>query len=176
MAFAAVVAAAGLSARMRDFKPMLCLGGTTIIRHTVDGLKAAGVEQIVVVTGYQSTVLERHLNSVPGVMLLKNERYAWTDMLSSIQLGLSALPSGVERVFLTPADVPLVSRETMVQMLKTPAQVVCPLYQGRRGHPILIRADAVGQVLAWQGEGGLRGLLDAGILYPIFPGFWRHAF
>lgn len=163
MALCAVIAAAGLSARMRDFKPLLCLGSSTIIRHTVDGLRAAGAERIVVVTGYQSAVLERHLQH-PSVMFVKNERYAVSDMLTSIQLGLSALGEEAERVFVTPADIPLVARHTLETMLAENVQVVRPVYNGRGGHPLLLRSDAVERILSWHGEGGLKGLLNTGEL------------
>lgn len=166
MAVSAVIAAAGLSARMRDFKPLLSLGSSTIIRHTIDGLRAAGADPILVVTGYQSAVLERHLFS-SGVIFLRNERFAQTDMLASLQLGLKVLPSDTERVFLTPADVPLVSSETLKQMLATPGQVVCPMYRGRQGHPLLVGRDAVGQLLDWEGPGGIRGLLNTGTLETV---------
>jgi molybdate transport repressor ModE-like protein len=151
---------------MRDFKPLLCLGDSTVIRHTIGGLRAAGVDHIVVVTGYQSAVLERHL-IFENVMFIKNERFAQTDMLTSIQLGLSALPSDAERVFVTPADVPLVSPDTLGRMLGCRAQVVRPVYQGRGGHPLLLQRDAVEQVLAWQGPNGLKGLLYAGTLQVV---------
>lgn len=163
MSVSAVIAAAGLSARMRDFKPLLCLGESTVIHHTIDGLRAAGVERIVVVTGYQSAVLERHL-IFDNVIFLKNERFAQTDMLTSIQLGLAALPTKDDWVFVTPGDVPLVRPETMERMMASRAQAVRPIYQQRGGHPLLLRRDAVEQVLAWQGEGGLKGLLNTGTL------------
>lgn len=163
MALCAVVAAAGLSARMRDFKPLLCLGSSTIIRHTVEGLQAAGAEHIVVVTGYQSSVLERHLQHA-GVMFVKNERYAVSDMLTSIRLGLKALGTEAERVFVTPADVPLVAQSTLKAMLAENVQVVRPVYEGRGGHPLLLRSDAVEKILSWHGEGGLKGLLSTGEL------------
>lgn len=166
MAVSAVIAAAGLSARMRDFKPLLSLGSSTIIHHTIDVLRTAGADPVLVVTGYQSAVLERHLFS-SDVMFLKNERFAQTDMLTSLQLGLSALPSEAERVFLTPADVPLVSPETLKQMLAVQGQVVCPVYQGRQGHPLLVDREAVRQILDWKGPGGLRGLLDTGTLETV---------
>ena len=166
MAVSAVIAAAGLSARMRDFKPLFSLGGSTIIHHAVDVLRTVGAAPILVVTGYQSAVLERHLVS-KDVMFLKNERFAQTDMLTSLQLGLNALPSDTERVFLSPADVPLVSSDTLRQMLAVTGQVVCPLYQGRQGHPLLVDQEAVRQILHWEGPGGLRGLLDTGALETV---------
>ena len=163
MVVSAVIAAAGLSARMRDFKPLLCLGNSTVISHTISTLERAGAEKIMVVTGYQSAVLERHLN-FPSVMFFKNERFAQTDMLTSIQLGLAALPAGYDWVFVTPADVPLASPNTLAKLLSHSNQVVRPMYQGRGGHPILLRADAVAQVLDWQGPGGLKGLFHTGSL------------
>lgn len=163
MAVSAVIAAAGLSARMRDFKPLLCLGNSTVIHHTICALQNAGAKDILVVTGYQSAVLERHLN-FPGVMFLKNERFAQTDMLTSLQLGLAALPPGADRIFLTPGDIPLVRTDTLERMLSVPAQVVRPIHQGRGGHPLLLRADAVEPVLAWKGQGGLKSLLRTGTL------------
>jgi molybdenum cofactor cytidylyltransferase len=159
----AVIAAAGLSARMRDFKPLLSLGSSTIIRHTIDVLRTAGADPILVVTGYQSAVLERHLFS-NGVMFLKNERFAQTDMLTSLQLGLRTLSPDTDRVFLTPADVPLVSPDTLKRMLTVRGQVVCPMYQGRQGHPLLVDREAVSQILDWKGSGGIRGLMDTGTL------------
>lgn len=163
ISISAVIAAAGLSSRMRDFKPLLCLGGSTIVRHTVDMFRAVGVEHILVVTGYQSAVLERHLSS-SGVMFLKNERFAQTDMLYSIQMGLAALPPETEQVFITPADIPLVSPDTLRRMLSCRGEVVCPLCQGRQGHPLLLRRDAVGRLMAWEGADGIRGLLNTGTL------------
>lgn len=163
MSTAAVIAAAGLSSRMRDFKPLLCLGSSTVIGHTIDALRTAGAAPIVVVTGYQSAVLERHLR-YSGVMFQKNERFAQTDMLASLQLGLAALPPEADQVFVTPADVPLVSPDTLKRMLTQPGDVIRPLCHGRGGHPLLLRRPAIGRAMTWRGPGGLKGLLQQGVL------------
>lgn len=160
MSVSAVVAAAGLSSRMRDFKPLLCLGGSTVIHSTINTLRAAGADKIIVVTGYQSVVLERHLKT-DSVIFIKNERYAQSDMLASLKMGLAALPDSEEQVFVTPADVPLVSVETLQKMLNTPGEVVRPTYQGRGGHPLLLRGRAVEHTLNWEGPNGLKGLLGS---------------
>ena len=49
----AVIAAAGLSSRMGDFKPLLPFGKACIAHHLVEMLKQAGVSPIVMVTGYR---------------------------------------------------------------------------------------------------------------------------
>lgn len=160
MSVSAVVAAAGLSSRMRDFKPLLCLGGSTVIHSTIKALRAAGADTIIVVTGYQSVVLERRLKT-DSVIFVKNERYAQSDMLASLKMGLAALPDDSNQVFVTPADVPLVSAETLQKMMNTPGEVVRPTYQGRGGHPLLLRGRAVERTLNWEGPNGLKGLLGS---------------
>lgn len=163
---AAVIAAAGQSSRMGDFKPLLPLGGSTIIARTIRTLKEAGAAPVLVVTGYNSALLEEYL-ACQDVLLVRNENFAHTDMLASLKLGLSALPEGWNRVFLGPADSPLASPHTLTRMLAVPARAVCPLCGGEKGRPLLLDREAAAQVLAWNGPGGLRGLLDSGALAEV---------
>ena len=58
----AVVVAAGMSSRMNDFKPMMKNGSITIINRVITTLKQAGVDIVVVITGFQSKMLEKHLS------------------------------------------------------------------------------------------------------------------
>ena len=83
----AVLAAAGLSSRMKDFKPMLPFGGSTIAGHIVTMLKDMGISPVIVVTGYRAEELEAHL-SYAGVRFVRNERYRETEMFDSVKLGL----------------------------------------------------------------------------------------
>ena len=47
----AVVVAAGLSSRMKSFKPLLPFEDTTIAKHIVQMLKRNGADPILMVTG-----------------------------------------------------------------------------------------------------------------------------
>ena len=165
MKTSAVIPAAGIPARMRELKPLLCFENSTIIRHSIHSLQSVGIRDIVVVTGYQGAVLERHLKS-DGVMFIKNERYAETDMLSSVKLGLKSLPGRPRQIFVTPADTPLVSAEVLCRMMDEEGEAVCPEYQEKLGHPILLREAGMEKVLRWNGPGGIRGLLHSGLLTP----------
>lgn len=159
MRCAAVIAAAGLSSRMRDFKPMLCLGDMTMIESVIGSLRQAGVEEIVVVTGYKSQVLQRHLDSLQ-VRSVENSRFAETKMYDSLCLGLTALESDYDAVFLTPGDVPLVQPETIHLMQAAEADMVRPVCGGKAGHPVMIRRLLVPALLAYHGEGGLRQAME----------------
>ncbi len=62
----AMVLAAGLGTRMRPLtertaKPLLPLGGRTLLDHALDRLHAAGVDQVVVNTHWQADLVQRHL-------------------------------------------------------------------------------------------------------------------
>ena len=48
----AVIAAAGLSSRMGDFKPLLPFGKECVARHLTQMLARTGVSPVVMVTGY----------------------------------------------------------------------------------------------------------------------------
>ena len=75
MQIGAVIVAAGMSSRMGDFKPMMNIGSISIAQRIVATLHQAGVERIIVVTGYNAQQLERHLAG-NGLIFLRNEAYA----------------------------------------------------------------------------------------------------
>ena len=55
-----VILAAGLSSRMKDFKPLLPIGNTTFIKRLILQMRTVGVEKIVVVTGHCHAKLTEH--------------------------------------------------------------------------------------------------------------------
>ena len=119
----AVLAAAGLSSRMKAFKPMLPFGGTTISRHLAALIKSLGVNPVVVVTGYRGEELENHL-SAEGVRFVRNERFRETEMFESVKLGIQSVLGECERVLIMPMDLPAIQPETFEQVLNTEGRAV----------------------------------------------------
>lgn len=157
----AVILAAGLSSRMREFKPLMELGGLTIISRVVRLMLGTGAEPVVVVTGRRAADIENHLAG-ENVRFVRNENYASTQMLDSILLGLSRLSPDCRRIFITPADIPLVRRSTLKTLLQTGGQFVRPTYLGKNGHPALMSGELVPALKQYAGDGGLRGAISAG--------------
>ena len=58
MQIGALIVAAGMSKRMGEFKPMLSIGSISVAQRVVATLSQAGVSKIVMVTGYNATLLE----------------------------------------------------------------------------------------------------------------------
>lgn len=156
---AGVILAAGVSSRMGAFKPMLPVDGQTMIRRVADMMGQAGADPIVVVTGYQSETLERHLAGL-GLRFVRNDRYYETQMLDSLVLGLDQLPAQARRVLVSPADIPLVERSTVDALLAAEGDFIRPLFHGVPGHPVVLSRSIFPALRAYSGEGGLKGAIE----------------
>ncbi|MBQ9643412.1 MAG: NTP transferase domain-containing protein [Lachnospiraceae bacterium] len=155
----AVITAAGMSSRMGDFKPMLNIGSISIAQRVVATLRQAGVSKIVMVTGYQALLLERHLAG-NGIVFLRNEQYATTQMFDSVRIGLNYIKDKCDRVLFTPVDIPLFTADTVRAMMACEADLACPVCNGETGHPILISCSLIDSLLNDSGENGLHGALS----------------
>lgn len=156
---AALIVAAGMSTRMGQFKPMLSIGSISVAQRVVASLHQAGISKIVMVTGCNAIALERHLAG-NGIIFLRNDRYETTQMFDSAKIGLEYLQDKCHRIVFTPVDVPLFTAATVRALLASGETLACPVYDGQQGHPILLSAGLIPQILADSGEGGLRGALD----------------
>lgn len=145
---------------MHEFKPMMTLGEETMIAKVIRNLRKADVGQIVVVAGYRSDMLARHVEPL-GVTVCRNKDYATTKMYDSIRLGLKALKPGYDAVYITPGDVPLVRPETMLAMQGLPAQIVRPICDGKLGHPVLFDGALVPELIEYNGKNGMLGAVNA---------------
>ena len=159
MQTAALIVAAGMSSRMGDFKPMLNIGSISIAQRVIASLQQAGVDKIVMITGFNAVQLERHLSGL-GIVFLRNDKYASTQMFESARIGLSYLKDKCDRLLFTPVDIPLFTAATVQMLLESDAPLACPVCDGQRGHPILISASLIDAILSDDGSDGLRGALE----------------
>lgn len=88
----AIILAAGAGRRLGLSYPkcMAEVGGTSIVRRQVASFRNAGVDEFVVVVGFQREQLEAHLTGLTGLpgrlTFVFNERYAETNTLYSLYL------------------------------------------------------------------------------------------
>lgn len=160
---AAIVPAAGLSSRSTGFKPLLELGGRTLLSRAVGLFLRAGVARVVVVTGHQAERVTGAAAAL-GATPVFNRDFR-TGMFSSVQAGVRALPRGCAGFFVLPVDVPLVRPATVRALARAfggaDGEVFVPAYHGHPGHPPLIPAALIPAILGSDGQGGLRALLQA---------------
>lgn len=138
----AVILAAGESRRMGRPKMLLPWGRTTVIGHVVNIVQAAGVGDLVVVTGAAGELVEAALPGAAGVRAIFNPEFSHGEMLSSIQLGLQSMPSGTRAALICLGDQPQVREGTVRRVcgafIENESELVVPSYHMRRGHPWLI--------------------------------------
>jgi molybdenum cofactor cytidylyltransferase len=134
-----IVLAAGLSSRMGEFKLLLkWLDDQPLLAHVVEKVTALPVAPVVVVTGHRADAVRAALTGF-DVTFAHNPDYADGEILSSMKVGLRAMPETVAAVMVVPGDMPRISQEVMQQVLNAHASatIVAPQYAGERGHPVL---------------------------------------
>jgi alpha-ribazole phosphatase len=158
---AAMILAAGYSSRMGEPKPLLPLGGSSLLEEAVGRFLAAGIEDVRVVVGHKADEITPALDRL-HVKWVLNPDYA-TGMLSSVRAGVKSLEDDIEAFFVLPVDIPLVKPRTIEALVlayrESRAAVVYPRFQGERGHPPLLSTDCVID-LPSDFEGGLRAYLS----------------
>lgn len=151
----ALIVAAGMSERMARFKQLMQIGNRTMAERVVVNFQQAGIEDIVMVTGYRSKQVEKELRNF-GVTFLRNEQYETTQMFDSAKIGLEYFKDRCDKVLFCPVDIPFFTEKTVSALLKQAGDVVSPVHNGKSGHPILIQARLIPEILQYQGDGGLR--------------------
>jgi molybdenum cofactor cytidylyltransferase len=154
-AVSAILLAAGESRRMGQPKLILPWGDTTVLGKVVTTFVAAGLEDILVVTGgayAQVGQLVTQLAKMYPVRSIQNPEYADGGMLSSIQTGLAELGADVRAALIGLGDQPQVREETIRCICKTftmtDSPLVIPSFQDRRGHPWLVARSLWPEFLA----------------------------
>jgi len=160
----AVLLAAGEGRRMGGVaKPLIRLQGVPLISRQLVALSGAGVDEVVVVTGYARDAVEGQVQTF-SVTLTHNEAHA-EGQESSVRMGLDALSGPFDAIFIMPCDQPLIASGDLTELIgafkKRPAgHVVVPVVNGQRGNPILLDEVAHAQILASGTSLGCRHLIE----------------
>ncbi len=159
MKLSAVILAAGYSSRIDGFKPLMELGGQSLLARCTGLFREAGIGKIAVVTGYRHAEVEAEAARF-SLLTIHNPDYD-RGMFSSVCAALPHL-TGTDGFFILPVDIPLVRPATIAALIAAFAEktVVYPTFEGSRGHPPLIAAQLIPAILAHDGHGGLKSLLE----------------
>ncbi|MGB3682920.1 MAG: nucleotidyltransferase family protein [Rubrobacteraceae bacterium] len=157
----AVLLAAGAGSRFGGGKLLAPFDGKTLIEVTLDGLREAPVDEIIVVAGKQAEEL-RSVCEPYGVRVVENPD--WREgMSTSVRAGLAATkPDARAAVFLL-ADQPLVGSEAVARLVaahEEGAEVVVATYEGAPRNPVLFPREVWPLVVReLSGDTGARGFI-----------------
>jgi molybdenum cofactor cytidylyltransferase len=158
--FLAIILAGGESKRMGFPKMLLAFRGKTMVENVIGNVADSRVDEIVVVLGASSEkIIEKteHLN----VKHCFNENFK-EGMLSSVKCGFRNLPAEYKAVLVFQGDQPLITPKVINSVieayLSSGKGLVIPVYNKRRGHPLLIEKRYGAEIEKLTAEEGLHAL------------------
>jgi molybdenum cofactor cytidylyltransferase len=165
MNVAAIVLAAGRGARFDAARGKLLAdyGGRPLVRHAVEAALGSKASKTIIVTGHARDEIERALAGLP-VVFAYNPDFA-SGMASSLRAGLAHAADSADALALL-ADMPDVTSAILDRLIAAfncaPERVaVAPVYQGRRGNPVLLGRSLFPRLALLKGDEGARRLLGS---------------
>ncbi|MDH3713741.1 MAG: molybdopterin-binding/glycosyltransferase family 2 protein [Gammaproteobacteria bacterium] len=161
--FAAVVLAAGSSRRMGpDNKLLAEVDGAPMLHGVLDAVTASAIRHCVVVTGFEAERVEECVARYE-VALVHNSDYA-RGLSTSLKAGLASLPDEVDAALIVLGDMPDIDPPLLERLTRSfdPQQgreICVPVYNGKRGNPVLWSKRFFADLCAVQGDVGGRHLL-----------------
>ncbi len=159
----AVLLAAGESRRMGNINKLtLPIEGIPLLRRTADNLAQFRLVELVVVVGHEQEVARELLRGIPA-RIVYNEAFS-TGQMTSVYRGLEALEKPCAGVMICLSDQALLEVEDIELIAQgfesCPTSIMVPVYQGRRGNPVVLDYSQREAILADRQNLGCRRLIE----------------
>jgi len=160
---AAVILSGGASRRMGSPKALLPYQGRPFLEHLLDVVNHPSIGMRRVVLGPDAEVISSQISLSPQEVVINSD---WErGQISSIQAAIRSLPAGTEGILLCPVDHPLISSSLVSDLIesfeKTHSAMVVPLFEGRRGHPVIFSSRLYNELLSAPEDKGARAVVWA---------------
>jgi molybdenum cofactor cytidylyltransferase len=160
---AAVILSGGASRRMGSPKALLSYQGRPFLEHLLDVVRHAKIGVRRVVLGAHAEPIAKEVNLAPDEIVINDE---WEKgQLSSIHAALRTLPPNTDGMLLLLIDHPLISSELVGELIESfynsRKPIVIPVYEGRRGHPVIFSAALYEELIKAPIETGARSVVWA---------------
>lgn len=153
MRVGAVVTAANNTERDRNIRAFDDIEVMSAPERIVATLKKCGIDLIVVVTGYDAALKKRMRHF--GLCFVENKGYDVTDVMASAKLGLKQIYEKCDRIIYCPSGFPFFREETVKALLQAEGDVIIPSFDGKKGHPVVIDAGIIPDILSYDGDRGM---------------------
>ncbi|HJX06601.1 MAG TPA: nucleotidyltransferase family protein [Actinomycetota bacterium] len=154
-----IVLAAGTGSRFGGTKQLVELGGTALVRHAIDALRHASVDEVIVVVGHDADAVQA---AIPDdVTAVHNPAYR-DGQATSLAAALHAVHDGSEAAVILLADQPGVTADDVRALMDgfraTRSQIVRLVFADGPG-PALLSREIYAEAGHLHGDAGARVLM-----------------
>jgi len=151
-----IILSAGESKRMGTPKQLLPWGKTIILQQVIDNALASHLGQVILVLGSRAGEIAGKIKLSPKTRIVINNVYQ-EGMSSSVKCGVMNAPASAEAFMLLLGDQPFISpaiiNRVLAEYQKSKYGIVIPVYNGKRGHPVIFAAKYKQELLAIADQG-----------------------
>ena len=157
----AIILAAGESKRMTNPKPLLTFGDHTFLEQIISVLKLSNVDRITVVLGAQAETVKKSIE-LSETNIVINKDYS-KGQLSSLIVAIEYTPKETEAILVCLVDMPFITKEVVDEIIskfkQTNSPIIVPVYNKKRGHPVLFSKSLFNELTNAPQEQGARYVL-----------------
>src|SRR6185312_14366709 len=157
----ALVLAAGSGSRFGGGKLLVAYAGRPLLAGALAAAFAAPVRAVTVVTGAESEAVAAAARAIdPRARIVHAAEHA-EGMGASLRAGIASLPEDAAGAFVFLGDMPRVPHAVLAPLaeaLAAGALAAAPVFEGRRGNPVLIGRALFPELLALTGDAGARAV------------------
>jgi molybdenum cofactor cytidylyltransferase len=147
-----IILGAGKSSRMGHNKLAIKIDNSTIVQRVIENAKASKLDELVFITGKYDISTD--------IIKLHNEDYE-KGMSTSIKKGLECFNGDAVMILL--GDMPFVSSELINKLYdcfnKNNKNIIVPVYEGKRGNPVIIGKKHFKNLFINKGDKGAREII-----------------
>ena len=162
-ALESVVLAAGSGSRFGGGKLLAPWGEGVLLDAALAAAFAAPIRSVTVITGADAQAVEAAACAYdPRVRIVHAPDHA-EGMGASLRTAIANLPTDAAGCFVFLGDmprVPIAVLQPLAQALAAGAWAAAPVFQGRRGNPVLIGFELFPDLLKLSGDAGARAVLQ----------------
>ena len=155
-----IILASGFSRRMQTEKLLLDVDGTPMVERVIQAASASQLNEVVLV--YQHEDIKRAGDKYHAKTVF-NER-ADEGQSTSIKTGIKAASLETDGFMFLVGDQPFLNAETINTLIdafnREHHSIIVPVYNGKRGNPVIFPATLKDDLLALTGDRGGRVLIE----------------
>ena len=159
----AIILAAGQSKRMGKPKPLLRFNDKTFLDQIISVLRLSDADTITVVLGAGAETIKKSVD-LSGTNVVINKDYQ-QGQLSSLTAAIKETPQETDAVLVCLADSPFITEEVVNRIIRkfkeTNNPIVVPVFNKKRGHPVLFSSSLFNELSNAPQEQGARYVLHS---------------